>query len=131
MAECMFKHEISILGLEDLYEADSAATSCEEIGNPIYPPARRKLEEMGVPVVYHRARRITSSDMDQFDRIIYMDANNLRNLRHMFDRNLHKLSPMLEERDVADPWYTGDFDRTFEDIALGISRILPTKYPSN
>lgn len=131
MAECIFKHRISMLGLADQYETDSAATSSEEIGNPIYPPARRKLEKMGIPVQDHRARRITSHDMEYFDRIIYMDKNNLRNLRIMFKENLDKLYPMLDERDVADPWYTGNFDQTYADLDLGITRLLSTRYTSD
>ena len=69
--------------------------------------------------------------MEYFDRIIYMDKNNLRNLRIMFKENLDKLYPMLDERDVADPWYTGNFDQTYDDLDLGITRLLSTRYTSN
>lgn len=129
MAECMFAHKIDELGLSGVYEVDSAATSLEEIGNPIYPPARRMLESMGIPVLKHRARRITAADVDYFDRIIYMDANNLRNLNRMFQINSRdKFQPMLAERDVADPWYTGDFSQTYRDLTVGIDRILSSSH---
>ncbi len=124
MAECMFSHRITLLGKKDSYEVDSAATSCEEIGNPIYPPARRMLEKMGIPVLNHRARRITAEDMAYYDLIVYMDQNNLRNLKSMFKINLEKLRPMLFECDVADPWYTGNFDKTYQDLDKGISLLL-------
>ena len=124
MAECMFSYRISILGKSESYEVDSAATSCEEIGNPIYPPARRMLEKMGVPVLNHRARRITAEDMAYYDLIVYMDQNNLRNLKAMFKSNQDKLRPMLSDRDVADPWYTGNFDKTYQDLDKGISQLL-------
>lgn len=124
MAECMFTQKVQELGIADEWEIDSAATSTEEIGNPIYPPARRKLNQMGVKVLNHRARQITRRDMEYFDIIVYMDSNNLWNLRRMFRDDLDKLQPMLEEHDVADPWYTGDFTETYEDIEEGIGRIL-------
>ena len=120
MAECMFSDYVRHLGLEDEFEIDSAATSTEEIGNPIYPPARQMLLSKHIRVIPHRARRITALDMQYYDYIFYMDQNNLSNLRRMFKSHLEKLRPMVPGRDVADPWYTGNFIDTYNDIAGGI-----------
>lgn len=124
MAECMMTDLVRSRGLESQFEIDSAATSREEIGNPIYPPAKRMLLSKHILVLPHKARQITSLDMDYFDHIIYMDRNNLFNLGRMFPGNLSKLRPMLPDRDVADPWYTGDFLTTYNDLATGIERLM-------
>lgn len=129
MAEFMMKRLVSEAGREAEFEIDSVATSTEEIGNDMYPPARRCLRAHGVPFEHRRARQITQADYDHFDSIFVMDSNNLRWLKMLgFDDKDRKVSLLMslvgEERDVADPWYTGNFERTFDDIAMALPRIL-------
>ena len=116
-------------GLEDRFEIASAATSTEEIGNPVYPPARRKLAEHGIGCQGKMARQMTLNDYRHYDRIIAMDHNNLRNLRWMFgDDTDHKISLLMDYTarpgDVADPWYTGDFEATWRDVLEGCRGLL-------
>ena len=103
-------------------QADSAATSTEELGNPVYPPARRELNRHGISCDGHRARQITAADCKTYTEIYYMDSRNLHYLRQMFPGET-KFQPFLD-RDVADPWYSGDFTRTWIDICEGCQRIL-------
>ena len=124
MAEYVMKDLVKKHGLEDRVEAASAAVSREEIGNPVYPPARRELQRHGIACGGHRARQITSADLERYDRIYYMDGSNLRYLTRLFpDVPRERFQPLIG-RDVADPWYTGDFSQTWEDIRTGCSRIL-------
>lgn len=129
MAEFMMKRLVSEAGREAEFEIDSVATSTEEIGNDMYPPARRCLRAHGVPFEHRRARQITQADYDHFDSIFVMDRNNLCWL-HMIgiDDSAHKVRLMMslvgEERDVADPWYTGDFERTYRDISMALPSLL-------
>lgn len=116
-------------GLEDRFEIASAATSQEELGNPVYPPARRKLAEHGIGCQGKTARQMTLDDYHHYDRIIAMDHNNLRNLRWMFgDDTDHKISLLMDYTarpgDVADPWYTGDFEATWRDVLEGCKGLL-------
>ena len=129
MAEYVMKQLVRERGLEDQFRIDSAATSREEIGSGVYPPARRKLEEMGVPCGNHRAVQVTQRDYDAYDLLIIMDRNNYRNLmRIVRDDPEEKIHTLLSyvglERDVADPWYTGDFDATYEDVSAGCRALL-------
>ena len=94
----------------------------EELGNPVYPPARRELNRHGIACEGHRARQITQADVNNWDYIYYMDSNNARNLSRMFPGET-KFRPFLE-RDVADPWYTGDFTQTWADICEGCRSIM-------
>lgn len=110
-------------GVLERFEIDSAAVSREEIGNPIYPPASRELNRRGIPIGVHRARQIASADYDRFDRIYYMDRENYRRLIRLLPECGQKVQPLLP-REVADPWYTGDFGRTFDDLEEGCRRIL-------
>lgn len=105
------------------FEIASAAVSCEELGNPVYPPARRELMRHGIRCDRHRARRITEADLARFDYIYYMDAANARYLQRLFGEQAAKCRPLLDH-DVADPWYTGDFRETWDDILTGCTRIL-------
>ena len=123
MGEYILKDMVKKLGKEVLFEIDSAAVSREEIGNPVYPPARRELQKHGVFCGDHRARQVTMDDYRKFDRIYYMDASNARWLSRLLPRDPDKIRPLLS-RDVADPWYTGDFGQTWEDITLGCKNIL-------
>ena len=121
MAEFVLKDMVKKAGLTQVQIA-SVAVSREELGNPVYPPARRELARHGIACDRHRARQITRADLDGHDRIYYMDSSNLRWLQRMFPGET-KFQPFLT-RDVADPWYTGDFTQTWADITEGCSRIL-------
>ncbi len=122
MAEFVMKDLVRKAGIS--MEIASAATSTEELGNPIYPPAQRELRKHGLDGASHRARQITRRDLSYYDCIYYMDSNNARWLRRLFPgAKLGNCKPLLE-RDVADPWYTGDFGATWDDIREGCRRIL-------
>ena len=122
MAEFVMKDMIAKAGLSDKFYVNSVAASREEEGNFLYPPARRELEKHGVPYERKRARLITRQDVEEYDRIYYMDNRNLRYLRQLFPGET-KFRPLLF-RDVADPYYSGDFAQTWEDICEGCSKIL-------
>lgn len=130
MAEFILKALVKVRGLEADYLIESAATSTEEIGNPIYPPAKRCLTQHGVPFDSGKtARQVRPDDYDRFDRIICMDRSNLRWLQRIIpDDPQHKIHLMMSYtgsgRDVADPWYTGDFETTFQDILEGCESML-------
>ena len=129
MAEFVMKHLVAEAGLSDQFEIASAATSTEEIGNPVYPPARRKLAEHGIGCEGKTARQMTRDDYRYYDKVVAMDRNNLRNLRRMFgDDTEHKISLLMDHTrrpgDVADPWYTGDFEATWCDVLEGCRGIL-------
>ena len=132
MAEFILKALVKARGLEDRYFIESAAVSTEEIGNPIYPPAKRCLSQHGVwfdPA--KTARQIIRADYDRFDRIICMDAWNLRLIKRIIpDDPEGKIHLMMSYtgvgRDVADPWYTGDFEETFQDLLEGCEAMLTT-----
>ena len=127
MAEFILKDMLAKLGHEKEFFVESRATSTEEIwngvGNPVYPPARRELQKHGVPYHSRRARLITRVDLQKFDRIYYMDSRNARYLRQRFPEDMHKFRQLLN-RDVADPWYTGDFSQTWADLLEGCENIL-------
>lgn len=123
MAQYILTDMLQRRGLSARFEVDSAAVSREEIGNPIYPPARRELERRGIPVGAHRARQVTMEDYRHFDRIYYMDRSNRGYLERLLPRDPEKIRPLLSH-DVADPWYTGDFTKTYEDLAAGCEKIL-------
>ena len=123
MGEYILKDMVQKAGMAGEFEIDSAAVSREEIGNPVYPPARRELEAHGVFCGNHRARQVTMEDYRYFDRIYYMDQSNARWLARLLPRDPEKIRPLLS-RDVADPWYTGNFRRTWEDLVEGCRAIL-------
>ncbi len=129
MAEFVMKQLVKDEGLEGRFEIASAATSPEEIGNPVYPPARSKLAEHGICCEGKTARQITRQDYTHFDYIIAMDRNNLRNLKWMLGEDTeHKISLLMDYTgrpgDVADPWYTGDFEATWRDVSEGCGALL-------
>lgn len=124
MAEFYAKALASQEGLSDRLYIASAATSAEELGNGVYPPARRKLREHGIDCAGHAARQLTKADYDRWDLIVGMDSANLRNMTRLFGGDPEgKLRLLLDftERpgDVADPWYTGDFEATWRDVTEG------------
>ena len=122
MGEFVLKDMVKKAGMADRFLIDSVAVSREELGNPVYPPARREMQRHGVACDGHRARQITQADVDKFDHIYYMDRSNARYLARMFPGET-KFRPLLN-RDVADPWYTGDFTQTWADICEGCEKIL-------
>jgi len=124
LGEFMMKDLVRREGLADLFDIASAATSTEEIGNPVYPPARRILAAHGLSCSGKTARQITKRDLSYYDYIILMDHNNLRNMKWMFpNEDLDNVS-MLLDRDVADPWYTGNFEATWSDLEEGLPMLL-------
>jgi protein-tyrosine phosphatase len=129
MAEYIFRDLVNRRGLGSEFFVASAATSREEIGNPIYPPAKRKLAEHGIASDGHRARRMEKSDYREFDYLIGMEQYNIRNMmRILGDDPQHKVSRLLDfskrPRDIDDPWYTGDFETAYRDIREGCESLL-------
>ena len=129
MAQSVFAHMVSQEGISDSFVIDSAATSREEIGNPPHYGTAAKLREVNIPLIPHRARQVTQSDYREFDYLICMDRNNIRNLRAMVNNDPQgKICKFLSfaslDRDIADPWYTGNFDETYDDICIGCRAFL-------
>ena len=122
MTEFVMKDMVEKAGLtREIYVA-SAAASREEIGNPVYPPARKELARHGLGCEGKTARQITAQDLEEYDYIYSMDSYNQRRLGRMFP-DYGRFLPFLD-RDVADPWYTGDFAQTWQDVQEGCQRIL-------
>lgn len=123
MAEFLMKELVHESGCEDEFYIESAATSREEIGNGVYPPVKRILDARGIDCSQKRARQMTIADYQKFDYIICMDSYNLRNMERIVadrDRKYKKLLDFTDTpHDVADPWYTGDFDTTEKEIEAG------------
>lgn len=129
MAEFVMKDLVKKAGRAAEFEIASAATSTEEIGNPVYPPARRKLAEHGISCTGKTARQLTRADYDRWDLLIGMDQANLRNMRRLFpddpEQKLHLLMDYTSRPgQVADPWYTGDFEATWRDVLEGCRGLL-------
>lgn len=129
MAEFVMKDLVGKAGLKDDYYIESAATSTEEIGNEVYPPARRKLAEHGISAKGKTARQLTRRDYDRFDLLIGMDTWNIRNMDRMCGGDpqgkIHRLMDYTRRPgDVADPWYTGDFETTWQDVLEGCQCLL-------
>lgn len=130
MAEYVMKDLVKKAGLEDRFSIASAATSREEIGNPVYPPARRKLAEHGIRCAGHAARQLRNDDYEKYDLLIGMDHANLRNMCRIcggdVDNKMHLLMDFADRpgQEVADPWYTGDFERTWRDAEEGCRGLL-------
>ena len=133
MAEFIMKN----LDINGDFDISSAAVSTEETGNDIYPPARRKMGEKGIPFTHRAARQMIKSDYENYDFIVCMDRSNLRWMRYIlgfepdvdpFHPEWNKVSLMMhwagEDRDVADPWYTGDFEQAYLDIEKGCKALL-------
>ena len=136
MAGFVMKDLVKKAGLEEAFEIASAATSSEEIwggrGNPVYPPARRKLMEHGIDPGGKRARKTTRDDYERFDHLVGMDHANIRNMERIYGGDPEgKISLLLDYcgrtgQEVADPWYTGDFDATWRDVVQGCTALLDT-----
>jgi protein-tyrosine phosphatase len=123
MAEFVMKDLVKRAGREREFHIASAAVSREEIGNPVYPPARRELQKHGIRCDGHAAHQITRAELESYDHIYYMDSSNARYLRRLFGADADKCRPLLS-RDVADPWYSGDFTQTWYDVVTGCTAIL-------
>lgn len=121
MAEFIMKKLVADRGLSEDFYIESCATSNEEIGNDVYPPAKDELRRRGIPFTKRCARRMTSADYDMFDFIVAMDYQNLRNMERFVNGDPEKKVSLMmshagEERGVADPWYTDNFSMTFDDL---------------
>lgn len=129
MAEFIMKDIVKKAGLDEKIEISSVATTQDEIGNDMYPPAKRKLEEMGIPYTRRAARLFTSADYEKYDVIIGMDEENREDLLHLTQGDPKKKLKQLMDftdtpKEVADPWYTGNFNETYEDILRGTTGLL-------
>lgn len=129
MAEFIMKDLVRKAGLENQFHIASAATSTEETGNPVYPPARRKLAEHGIGCSGKTSRQLTKADYGSYDLLIGMDSANLQNMRRICGGDpsgkIHLLMEYTSRPgDVADPWYTGDFETTWQDILEGCGELL-------
>ncbi|MGN0498951.1 MAG: low molecular weight protein-tyrosine-phosphatase [Acutalibacteraceae bacterium] len=129
MAQFVMQDMVDKMGLHDEFYIASAATSTEEIGNPVHPGTRRKLQENGISCEGKRAVQIKASDYERYDYIIMMDSLNMRNLRRIIKNDdKHKIYKLLDFTqsggDIADPWYTGNFDITYSDIVRGCRGLL-------
>ncbi len=129
MCESYFAYLVNQRGLSDLFFISSAATSREEIGNPPHYGTVNKLREEGIPLVPHRAVQMTAADYEKYDYLIGMDSANIRNMQRIAggdqkDKIRKLLSFAGIGRDVADPWYTGDFEATYQDTVTGCTAIL-------
>ena len=139
MAEFYMKHIVNEAGLTDSIYIESAATSREEIGNDTHYGTKQKLDAMGIPYTRRKARQVTIDDYHNFDYLIIMDENNARNLRCIIgddvDHKVHKAMTFVgESRDVKDPWYTGNFDETYDDVSRSgdaLLELLKTKIQLN
>jgi len=129
MGEFIMKDLVKKAGREEEFHIESAATSTEEIGNPVYPPARRKLAEHGIGCAGKTARQLTKADYDRFDLLIGMDSANIRNMNRICGGDPEgKIRMMMDYTDrpgdVSDPWYTGDFEATWNDVLEGCTNLL-------
>ncbi len=127
MAECVMNDMLKKRGLSGRVCVESRATSYEEEGNPIYPPAARKLQEKGIAVLNRRATRLQANDRDKYDYIVAMEDRNVKDIKRIIgdSDNVFKLLDFVgSSDDIADPWWTGDFERTFNDIVKGCNGLL-------
>ena len=129
MAEFYMKHIVSEAGLSDSIYVESAATSREEIGNDTHYGTKAKLDEMGIPYTSRKARQVTLDDYHNFDYLVIMDENNARNLKRIIGDDVNSkvykaMSFVGESRDVKDPWYTGNFDETYNDVSRSCDALL-------
>ena len=129
MAQYVMQHLVDSNGLHDNFEINSAATSREEIGNGIHYGTKTKLREMNIPFTEHYARQVTMKDYEYYDYLIVMDSNNLRNIARIIpndkDKKIHTLLSFAgSSRSIADPWYTGNFDDTYNDVLVGCKALL-------
>lgn len=129
MAQCIFSYLVEKRGLSDQFVIDSCAISTEEIGNPIYRPAKEMLQKKGIPIIPHRAVQLKKSDYERYDYLIAMDNLNLRNISYIINsdpgRKIHRLLDFTSKGgNVDDPWYSDRFDIAYDDIYTGCTALL-------
>lgn len=129
MAEFMMKKKLQDLNIQDNFYIVSRATSYEESGNDIYPPAKRKLSEEKIPYTNHKATRLEKYDYDKYDYFICMEFSNVCNTLRIFENDpQNKIFRLLDltsnPKDIADPWYTGNFDETYDDLDIGLNELI-------
>ena len=128
MAEFIMKDLIKKKNLEDKFYIESKATNTEEIGNDIYPPVKRKLEEKNIPYNYHASTQLIKKDYEKFDYFIGMDSNNIRNMNYLFNDTNNKIYKLLDftelKHNIEDPWYTRNFEKVYNEIYLGCNNLL-------
>ncbi len=129
MAEFIMKDLVKKAGLSDTISITSVAATTEEIGHDMYPPAQRILTRKGIPFTHRKARLFTQADYEKSDYIVCMDTENLEDLSYLTHGDPEKKVSLLldwagEHREVADPWYTGDFERTYQDVLVGCRTLL-------
>ena len=129
MAEYVMQHMVEQRHIAHKYHIESAATSREEIGNDVHHGTKRKLSEVGIACPRRAARQVTRADYDNYDYLIVMDTWNIRNLQRIIGGDPdHKVYKLLEfagsSRDIADPWYTGNFDETYDDVVEGVTALI-------
>lgn len=128
MAEFILKDLVIKEGLEESIYIESCATSSEEIGNKVYPPVAKILNKCGIDCSNKRARRVNKEDYEKFDLLVAMDSENLYNLNRLFNDDKKKIHLLLSyagiDKDIADPWYTRDFNKTYEEVMKGCIGLL-------
>ncbi len=128
MAEFLFRDMAKKKSVSDRFEVISRATSTEELGNPVHPGTRQVLSRLGISTAGKFAQRITKKECDEWDMLIVMDRNNRRNLAPFLGNNAHKVTTLLSfaglDRDISDPWYTGNFEDTYEDVKMGCEALM-------
>lgn len=128
MAEFVFRDLVDKNGLADKFEIASSATSSEEVGNDIHHGTKRKLREMGIPFTHHTAVKFTVADYEYYDYILVMELSNIRGLLRIIgadsENKITRLKDYADGGDIADPWYTGNFDDTYRDILAGCTAFL-------
>ena len=129
MAEFIMKKKLKDLNIEAYFYITSKATSYEETGNDIYPPAKEKLFQEGIPYTKHSAKRLELEDYDKYDYFICMEQSNIINTRRIFQKDPeNKIFKLIEEKDIADPWYTRNFDETYKDLDKGLDILINKFY---
>ena len=129
MAEFMMKKMVADSGIRDRFEIASAAVSAEELGNPVYPPARRLLQSAGIDCSGKYARQMSKRDYAYFDYLICMDNSNMRNMQRICggdpESKMYRLLDFTDSPgEVADPWYSGNFDATWHDLEIGLAALF-------
>lgn len=124
MAEYVLKDKLKKINMLNKFIIVSKATSFEEEGNDMHPGTKRILKENNIEFSSHRATKLIKEDYEKYDHFICMDENNMRNIKFIFDDKDNKIFKLLKNKDVKDPWYTGNFEETFDDIDIGTNRLI-------
>ena len=124
MAEYVLKDKLKKINMLNKFIIVSKATSFEEEGNDMHPGTKRILKENNIEFSSHRATKLIKEDYEKYDYFICMDENNMRNIKFIFDDKDNKIFKLLKNKDVKDPWYTGNFEETYNDIDIGTNRLI-------